>query len=149
MAQGPRLDRALNYFDKSERYGNFAKTFMTVVGGMFVFAGAVVASIGSAFTRLITRIVDAFGIGGEAWIFAFTRDPAQFLSESFNTAGWALRNTQFKYLGPFTPWVAVIVAIGVVWMVTEYLDRRDSDVPGLGWDAPVIGNDDDGQPDDA
>ncbi|ELZ84932.1 hypothetical protein C454_02850 [Haloferax gibbonsii ATCC 33959] len=143
-SSGPRLDGARSYIDFADRFDNFGQAFIATVSGIAVFAGSAVIALGESVVNLPVTLLDAFGIGGEAWVFALTRDPAEFVSASFQSAGDSLLTGPFAELGPFLPWIAAIVAIGVVMILTWYLDRRDSDVPGLGVDLPVIGNDEDG-----
>lgn len=145
---GPRLSRSFEFFDKSEEYGTVGQTIATVVGGFFVFVGAAITAFGDAVLGLWIGLIDAFRIGGVAWIFAFTRDPAGYVQESFRIGALGFSMPGWRELGPFLPWVGVLVALGVVFMVTWYLDRRDSDVPGLGVDLFGVGNDEDGEPDD-
>lgn len=137
----PRLERAMSYMSASREYGTLGQTIMTVVGGLFVAAGAMIAAMGSATANLVVTILDAFGIGGREWIFAFTRAPANFIADSFGAAAASMMSGAWSQLGPFLPIVAAATAVGVVWIVSWYLDQRDSDVPGLGIDLPVIGND--------
>lgn len=140
---GSRLDSGLDWIEQSRRLGSFGKTVVTAAGGFvaFIFGGAI--AIGDAGVGLIVGLIDAFGMGGQAWIRAFLTDPAGFISASWQQGGVSLRESAFAELGPFLPWIAVVVALGAVWMVTEYLDRQNSDVPGLGIDLPFIGNDED------
>lgn len=147
-SDAPRLTNALTYFDKSEEYGTFAQTVMTVLGGMAVFTGALIAGIGQAGADVVVMLLDAFGLGGREIVLSLTRDPAAFLGESFVVGAAGFTDTAFSQLGPFLPWVGGASAIGFFALFAWYLDRQDSDVPGLGIDLPVIGNDEDGEPDD-
>lgn len=140
MAQ---LDDGLDYVEESEQLGTFAETVMQVMGAIALTFGAIITAIGDAAGGVVVRLLTAFGVGGESWIYAFTRAPAQYIQESFNIGAQGFSETAFSQLGPFLPWIATIVSIGVVAMVTWYLDRRNSDVPGLGLNLPVIGNDED------
>lgn len=135
-----RFERAMTYLDKSEQFGTLGQTVMTVFGGIIVFIGSAFVMFGDAVVTVWIMFLEAFGIGGQSWIFAFTRDPAGFISASFQQAGTSMQEGAWAELGPFLPWIATIVAIGVVWMVSVYLDKRDSDVPGTGLDIPGIGN---------
>lgn len=80
-------------------------------------------------------------------VFVFTLDPAGFVSASFERANRALAIDPWAALGPFVACIAVLVELGVVWLVTTYLDRQDSGVPGTGLDLFGVGNDADGQED--
>jgi hypothetical protein len=128
---------------------------MGTVGQIFVAAfGGIILSGATGLIRIQQGVVDFFGTitgtfatGAADWIQAFTSDPANFLGGSFEFAIQALTSGPWANLGPFAPWVAVIVSLGVVFAITEYLDRRDSDVPGTGLDLPWIGNDADGEED--
>lgn len=143
-SSGPRLSGARSYIGFADRFDNFGQAFIATVSGIFIFPGSAVIALGEAVVNLPVMLLDAFGIGGQAWIFAMTRDPAGFVSASFQSAAASMQSGPFAELGPFLPWLAAVVAIGVVFIITWYLDRRDSDVPALGLDLPVIGNDEDG-----
>jgi hypothetical protein len=142
---GSRLTSGLRWIDKSESLGSLGKTIATAFGGLVAFFFGGIIAIGDAGIGLLIRLLDAFGMGGEAWIVAFVESPANFLASSFSAGSAAFSREGWQALGPFLPWIAVLVALGVVWMVTTYLDRQDSDVPGLGLDLPFIGNDDEGE----
>jgi len=144
----PRLDSARTYFDEAQEYENFGRAFITVLSGILLAIGSGLVAFQEATVNFFVSIIDAFTGGGVAWIQAFTTDPAGFISASFNSAAEQLQTSPWNELGPFLPWIAAIVAIGVVFIITWYLDRRDSDVPGTGVDIPVIGNDEDGDPSD-
>ena len=143
-----RLSSARTYFEEAQEYESFGRAFVTILSGIILAIGSALVAFTEATVAFITRLVDAFGLGGVAWIEAFTNAPASFIASSFTSAAASLRSGAWSELGPFLPWVAAIVAIGVVGIVTWYLDRRDSDVPGLGLDIPIIGNDEDGDPSD-
>jgi hypothetical protein len=138
---GSRLTSGLAWIDESESLGGLGKTITTAFGGLIAFIFGGLIAIGDAGVGLLIRLLDAFGVGGEAWIVAFVESPADFISASFSQGAAAFSQEGWQALGPFLPWIAVIVGLGVVWMVTSYLDRQDSDVPGLGLDLPFIGND--------
>jgi hypothetical protein len=137
---GSRLSSGIAWIEKSEQLGSLGKTIAQAFGGLiaFIFGGAI--AIGDSGIGLIVGLIDAFGVGGEAWIRAFVESPADFLASGFQQGAAALGNEGWQALGPFLPWITVTVALGVVWAVTTYLDRQDSDVPGLGLDLPFIGN---------
>jgi|GEM_PF-1294431 len=139
------VEDSLSYVDEAQSYGsNFSERVMLILSGAVAFIfGAITAPI-EALVNLVVGLIGAFTDGGVAWIGAFTTEPAQYVSESFDAGAEGFSNTAFAELGPFLPWLGVIVSIGVVFIVTWYLDRRDSDVVGLGVDLPVIGNEDDG-----
>jgi hypothetical protein len=138
---GSRLDSGIAWIETSRSLGRLGKTIATAFGGMvaFIFGGLI--AIGDAGVGLVTRLIDAFGLGGVAWIEAFVNSPAQFIGSGFTQGAAALSNEGWQALGPFLPVITVLVALLVVWMVTSYLDRQDSDVPGLGIDLPFVGND--------
>mgnify|MGYP000132653429 CR=1 FL=1 len=139
------VEDSLSYIDEAQGYGSsFGERSMLILSGAVAFIfGAITAPI-EALVNLVVGLIGAFTDGGVAWIGAFTTEPAQYISTSFETGAAGFSNTAFSELGPFLPWLGTIVAIGVVFIVTWYLDRRDSDVVGLGVDLPVIGNEDDG-----
>ena len=140
-----RLQRARNYIDYAEEnFQNFGQVFLAVIGGFISFLGAGLIAFGEAAVSLYTSIIDAFAQGGADFIAAFTSAPANFIGSSFNSAAARLQQPPWNELGPFLPLLAAIIGIGVVAIVTWYLDRRDSDVPGTGIDLPVVGNDEDG-----
>jgi hypothetical protein len=139
-----RLESAKTWIEYGDTFKNFGQAFLATLSGLVGFAGASIIALGESAVAFWVGIVDAFAAGGTAFIGAFTSAPANFLASSFNTAARMLRTGPWAELGPFLPWLAAIVAIGVVFIVTWYLDRRDSDVPGTGIDIPVIGNDEDG-----
>lgn len=138
-SDGSRLDAGLAWIDEAEG--------MSVAGSITKgFSAMVLASVGlliaiwDAGAGVITRMLDAFGVGGESIIIAFLESPASFLADSFSQASTALGTGQWAALGPFVPWLAGASVIGFFWMITSYLDRQDSDVPGTGIDLPFIGN---------
>ena len=139
------VDGAIDYAEDAENLGGtFSKRVMALFAGTIAFAfGAIMAPI-EAMVELVTGLIGAFGQGGEDWITVMTSGTADFLGASLEQGAAGFSNTAFSELGPFLPWIGVIVAIGVVFIITWYLDRRDSDVVGLGVDLPVIGNDEDG-----
>lgn len=144
----PRLESARTYFDEAESYENFGRAFITVVSGIMLAIGSMFVAFGESVTNFIVTIFDAFGIGATEWIFAFTRDPANFIGAAFASGAEAMLSAPWAELGPFLPILAALVSIAVVAIVTWYLDRRDSDVPGTGLNVPFIGNDEDGDPED-
>lgn len=135
------LEAGLTWIDKSKELGSLAATVTTAIGGFiaFMFGGAI--AIGDAGVNLITGIIGAFSEGGADMVRAFLSSPAEFLMASWDTASASLSTGGWAALGPFLPWIAGISVIGFVWIITTYLDRQDSDVPGLGIDLPFIGND--------
>lgn len=142
---GSRLGAGLAWIEESRSLGSFAKTVTTSLGALVAFGLGSIIAMGDAAVGVVTRLFDAFGVGGEAWIYAMLVDPAGFISESWNQAGASLSNSAFAELGPFLPIIAAISALGFLYIITGYLDRRDSDVPGLGIDLPIIGNDEEGE----
>lgn len=140
-----RLGSGIAWIEQSGELGSFAKTFTTAAGGLVAFGFGAIIAMGDAAVGVVTRLFDAFGVGGEAWIYAMLVDPAGFVSASWTSAGASLQDSAFAELGPFLPWIALIVALGFLWGITGYLDRKDSDVPGLGIDLPIIGNDEEGE----
>lgn len=137
---GSRLTSGLAWIRESEDLGSLGKTIATAFGGLVAFFFGGIIAIGDAGVGLIIRLLDAFGMGGEAWIVAFVQSPADYIAGAFSSGAASFSREGWQALGPFLPWIAVIVSLGVVWMVTSYLDRQDSDVPGLGLDLPYIGN---------
>jgi hypothetical protein len=148
MADEPRLDRAMTYLDEAKTFDTFGGAVITTLSSFVIFVGASLMAFGEASVNVFVSWLDAFGIGGTAWIFAFTRDPAGYIGASFEAGAASMLSGVWAQLGPFLPWVATIVSVGVVFIITWYLDRRDSDVPGAGVDLPFIGNDEDGDPSD-
>lgn len=142
---GSRLGSGIEWIETSKNLGSFAATVTTAAGGMVAFIFGAAIAIGDAGVGLVVTILDAFGVGGVAMVEAFLTDPAGFISRSWVQAGDSLANSAFASLGPFVPWIAAIVVLGFLYGVTEYLDRRDSDVPGLGMDLPFVGNDEEGE----
>lgn len=134
------LEAGLTWIDKSKQLGSLAATITTALGGLvaFIFGGAI--AIGDAGVNLITDLIGAFSTGGADMIGAFLSSPASFLQASWDSASASLQTGGWAALGPFLPWIAAISVIGFIWMITSYLDRQDSDVPGLGLDLPFIGN---------
>jgi hypothetical protein len=148
MADEPRLDTAMTYIDEARTFDSFGGAVVATISSFVIFLGTALIAFGEATVNTIVGFLDAFGLGGREWILAFTADPAGFIGGSFVQAELSLSTGAWSELGPFLPWIATIVALGVVFMVTWYLDRRDSDVPGTGLDVPFIGNDEDGDPTD-
>ena len=142
-----RLAGGLTYIREARSIGDFAKVFVYSIGGIVLSIGAGIIAFGESTVNVLVTILDAFGVGGADWIQAFTSAPANFIATSFNVGSLSFQNSAFAQLGPFLPWIAVLVSLGVVWAVTTYLDRQNSDVPGLGIDIPFIGNDSDGEED--
>lgn len=140
-SRGSRLESGLDWIETSKQLGSFGKTVVTALGGLVAFMFGAVIAIGDAGVGVIVGLLDAFGLGGQDMIGAFLSSPAQFLSDSWASAGDAVQTGAWAEIGPFLPWIAAIVVIGFLWMITSYLDRQDSDVPGLGIDLPFIGND--------
>lgn len=145
MSSGPDVEDSLQYSTTAQKLGDtFSARFMVLLSGFIAFVfGAIMTPI-EVGVEVLVGLLDAFGIGGRAWILTFTRDTADFLGASLTQGAAGFSNTAFSELGPFLPWVGAIVSIGTVMIVTWYLDRRDSDVVGLGIDIPGIGNDEDG-----
>ncbi|WP_332898744.1 MULTISPECIES: hypothetical protein [unclassified Haladaptatus] len=144
----PRLNKALSYFTTADdRWETFGEAFVGILGGLMLAVGAGFAAGIDAVTGFFTGLIDAFGLGGVTWINAITTAPAGFIGQAFDSAARSIDTGAFAELGPFLPWIATLVSIGVVSIVAWYLDRRDSDVPGLGIDLPFIGNDSDGEED--
>jgi hypothetical protein len=144
MADEPRLDQAMTYLDEARTFESFGEAVITMLSSIVIFVGASLMAAGEATVNVFVSWLDAFGVGGTAWIYAFTRDPAGYIGASFEAGEMSMLEGIWSQLGPFLPWVATIVAVGVVFIITWYLDRRDSDVPGAGVDLPFIGNDEDG-----
>jgi len=134
---GARLDSGLSYIRTSKDLGGVAYTFVYGVGGILAFAFGTVIAIGEAIANIFVQIADAFGVALPAWVTALLRRPAEFVGASFSQAGAALQTAPWTQLGPFLPFVAVVVALGVVIIFGEVADRRDWDVPGV--DVPGIG----------
>lgn len=144
-SSGPEVDDALEYSETVQGFGSsFSQRVMLLLSGFVAFLFGVVMTPIEALVEVFVGLLDAFGIGGRAWILVSTQDTANFLSAALQQGAAGFSNTAFAELGPFLPWVGTIVAIGTVGIITWYLDRRDSDVVGLGVDLPLIGNDDDG-----
>ena len=143
----PRLSRSLSYIQESERLGRFDQTVVQTIGGIFLGLGTMFIAVGESITQFFVGIFDAFGVGSADWIRAFTSAPAQYIVAAFQSGAESFSNSAFAQLGPFLPWVSVGVSLGVVFAVSVYLDRRNSDVPGTGLDIPFIGNDSDGEED--
>mgnify|MGYP000654589738 CR=1 FL=1 len=140
-----RLDSAKTYISYAdEEFPNFGQAFLAIIGGIMTAIGTSIIALGEAAVSFYTSIIDAFAQGGAAFIGAFTSAPADFIGSSFTSAARQLETSPWNELGPFLPLLAALIGIGVVAIVTWYLDRRDSDVPGTGIDIPVIGNDEDG-----
>jgi len=144
---GPRLQRSLEYVQQSERLGSFGRTTVQTLGGIVLAIGTAFIAFGESITNFVVGIFDAFGTGSADWIAAFTSAPANYIAESFNAGTDSFTNSAFAELGPFLPWIAVLVSLGVVFAVSIYLDQRNSDVPGTGLNLPFIGNDSDGEED--
>jgi hypothetical protein len=134
---GARLSSGLSYIDTSRDYGGFAQTFVYSLGGVVAFGFSAVIAIGEAIANIFVSIADAFGVALPAWVTAFLRRPAEFVGGSFLQAELALGSAPWEQLGPFLPFIAVAVALGVVVLFGEVADRRDWDVPGV--DVPGIG----------
>jgi hypothetical protein len=148
MADEPRLEQANTYLDEARTFDTFGDAVITTISGFAIFIGSSLIAFGEATVNVVVSWLDAFGVGGTQWIYALTRDPAGFIGGSFASAELSITSGVWAQLGPFLPWIATAVALGVVGMITWYLDRRDSDVPGTGVDLPFIGNDEDGDPTD-
>lgn len=141
---GVRLESAKTWIEYGDSFKNFGQAFLAVVSGLIAFLGGGVIAFGEAAVSLYTGIIDAFAQGSADIIAAFTSAPGNFIAASFNSAAEAMMSGPWQELGPFLPWLAALVGIGVIYIITWYLDRRDSDVPGTGIDMPFIGNDEDG-----
>ena len=141
---GPRLSSARSYITYGASFDSFGKAFIAVLSGILVMVGTGIIAFQEATVNMFVMFLDAFGIGGADWIRALTSAPAKFVGGSFIGAADAMQNGVWQQLGPFLPWVAAIVAIGVVMLLTWYADRRDSDVIGTGIDLPFVGLDEDG-----
>lgn len=138
MADAPDVQDSLTYLEKSNEYGTLADTFMTVIGGVFVAGGSILAAIGDAGAGMIIMILDAFGLGGREIILSFTQDPAGFIGNSFNFASQSWANSAWGELGPLVPLVAGAVVIGFFVMIVWYLAQSDQDVPLIG-EIPFVG----------
>ncbi|QCJ47244.1 hypothetical protein [Haloprofundus sp. MHR1] len=141
----PRLSSSLTYIRESDRLGGFDDSVVGSAGGLVLAVFGGIIAVSEAAFNLVASLFDAFTEGGTAFISAFTTDPANYISQSFVVGGNSFATSAFAELGPFLPWVAAVVATGVVFIVTEYLDRRNSDVPGLGINIPFVDNDSDGE----
>ncbi|AXG06572.1 hypothetical protein DU500_09110 [Haloplanus rubicundus] len=141
---GVRLDSAKTWIEYGDSFRNFGQAFLAVGSGITAFVGGSIIALGETAVNFYATIIDAFAQGGGDFIAAFTSAPANFIGSSFNSAAAELQSAPWNELGPFLPLLAAIIGIGVVAVVTWYLDRRDSDVPGTGIDIPIIGNDEDG-----
>lgn len=138
MSSGPDVQDSLTYFEKSQEYGTLAETFMTVIGGIFVSAGAILASIGDAGAGMFIMILDAFGLGGRQIVLAFTEDPAGFIGDSFEFAAQSWNTSAWGQLGPFVPLLAGAVVVGFFALIIWYLAQSDQDVPIIG-EIPFVG----------
>ncbi|MFW5905302.1 MAG: hypothetical protein ACOCUO_00465 [archaeon] len=127
------------YIGEASELG-FDRSIVSGIGGIVLAITGGIVIVFEAGFGLIRDLFGAFGSGGVAWIQAFTSDPAGYISESFTVGADAFSTSAFAELGPFLPWVATIVALGVVAMVTFYLGEENEDVPGLGIDLPFIEN---------
>lgn len=138
---GVRLESGKKWIEFGRDIGGFAGAFVFGLSGALAAVWGAAIALLEAGVNVPISILDAFAIGLPEWVFAFTRDPAQFLGGSFQIAAAQLQQAPWNTLGPFIPWLAAISAIGVVGIITWYLDRQESDVPGSGLDVPFVGND--------
>lgn len=149
-SSGPdqRLDNALAYFDTSQDYGDVGGNLVRVLSGFVLFVGTALVAIGEAVTNFfVGGIIDPISASVAELIFGWLRAPGRYMQQLWNQAADALNLPMWAAIGPFQPIIGTIVVLAVLWMFAEFLDRRDSDIPGTGLDVPFLGNDSDGEED--
>ena len=144
---GPRLDRAMSYINKSESLGGFGESFVHGAGGLVVAFFTIMVGIGEAFAGLIIRPVDSFANVTALLIDAGFGAPARFLQDAWNTAAVALGMDPWLSLGPFVIMAASAAFVGGLAIPAWYLDLIDADT-FTGMDLPVLNLDEGGDTDD-
>lgn len=116
--------------------------------------GGVVLAISTAVVAVITGIVnvsllplEALGIGSADIVEVFTSVPAVNLGEVIGFSATSLTRGAWDFFGPFAALVFAAILLAMLWLLLEFLDRRNSDLPGTGINLPGIGNDSDGKED--
>ena len=147
MADGPRLDRALTYINKSSQLGGFGESFVSGAGGLVLAFFTIVIGIGEAFANLVTSPVDTFAAVTSDLIDATFGAPARFMQDVWNTAAVALGMDPWMSLGPFITVVAAGTVVATIAVFAWYVDSIDADtLTGLNF--PFIERDTGGDLDD-
>ena len=144
---GPRLERAITYINRSEGIGGFGENFIAGLSALVLGFFTMIIGIGEAFAALIIDPVDAFASVTALSIDALFGGPARFLQSTWNSAAANLGLSPWTSLGPFIVVVAAIVVVITLLIIIWFLDAIDADTP-TGLDLPFIGLDTGGDMDD-
>ncbi|MFC7070570.1 hypothetical protein ACFQL9_13030 [Halobaculum lipolyticum] len=119
--------------------GTFGAVVIQTLAGIVFFVGTAVTAMGQAIVFAVTNPLEMLGIGSGDIIASITSAPAEFLTGLFGTAGETASQGVWRQLGIFLPVAGAVVMVLTLAVVLWWMNRRDSDLPALGVDLPVIG----------
>ncbi|WP_231183506.1 hypothetical protein [Haladaptatus sp. DYF46] len=104
-----------------------------------------IADLVGAFVDVPIAIFDSFAEGAGILIGGFLEPPGKILSAGGQQSAYTLQNGVWAQFGPFTYIIAVGVVVGGAFVVARYTAEEETGnlVPGIPFDVPIIGNNED------
>ncbi|MFC7096056.1 hypothetical protein [Halobaculum marinum] len=119
--------------------GTFGAVLLQTISGVVFFVGTAITALGQSIVFAVTNPLSQLGIGSGDIISSVTSSPADFVDSLFDTAAQTAQTGPWAQLGIFLPVAGSVVMVMTLGVVLWWMNRRDSDLPGLGVDLPLIG----------